>query len=65
MLSQQLDAYISEIDSDTIPLETAIQKYADAIKVAKKASEKLTGLAEQITVLNETSQTLIEQEIHP
>jgi exodeoxyribonuclease VII small subunit len=51
---EKLEAIVKNLESGNIPLDDAIDKYNEAIKLAKKLDEKLKNAEEKVnSILNE------------
>ena len=54
---QDLEGIIKDLESGTIPLEEAINKYTDAMNLVKICQEKLDKATKQVNkILNENSE---------
>lgn len=45
---KKLEAIVSELESGDVALETAIDKYTEAMKLSKECSDKLTEVTEKV-----------------
>ena len=45
---KKLESIVSELESGDVALETAIDKYAEAMKLSKECSEKLTEVTDKV-----------------
>lgn len=54
---QELEQLIKELESGDLDLDTAINKYTEAMKIAKSANDRLTKAEEQINkILTENNE---------
>ena len=45
---KELEELVKELESGNVPLEEAINKYTDAMELAKSCSDKLTNATEKV-----------------
>ncbi len=54
---QKLEAIVKELESGNVDLDKAIEKYSDAMKLAKNCSDKLNNATEKVNkILKENGQ---------
>ncbi len=54
---EQVEAIVKELESGNAPLEKAIEKYTEAMKLIKICNDKLTNATEQVNkILNENGE---------
>lgn len=51
---KKLEAIVSELENGEVPLDDAINKYTEAMKLSKECSDKLNEVSEKVNqILNE------------
>lgn len=66
-LEQQIidiEALVTELESDDIQLEKAVAQYGKAIKLTAKALKQLNGVKATLTVLQKEGDALFESDNH-
>ena len=60
---KELEAIVKELESGTVELDGAIDKYTEAMKLAKYCSEKLKNASDKVSKILNESKELVDFEV--
>jgi len=60
---KKLESIVAELESGEVPLDDAINKYTEAMKLSKECSNKLTEVSEKVNKILSENGTLEDFEV--
>lgn len=60
---KKLESIVTELESGEVPLDDAINKYTEAMKLSKECSNKLTEVSEKVNKILSENGTLEDFEV--
>lgn len=60
---KRLESIVAELESGEVPLDDAINKYTEAMKLSKECSNKLTEVSEKVNKILSENGTLEDFEV--
>ena len=60
---KKLESIVAELESGEVPLDDAINKYTEAMKLSKECSNKLTEVSEKVNKILTENGTLEDFEV--
>ncbi len=60
---KELEAIVKELESGTVELDGAIDKYTEAMKLAKYCSEKLKNASDKVSKILNENKELVDFEV--
>ena len=62
---KQLEQIVQELESSDLPLEKAIIKFEEGIRLSRFCSEKLDEIEKRITILQDQEENVLEKPFMP